>query len=141
MTNHYELLGISPDSTKSEIRHAYHKLALQYHPDKYFGPDKLFKKINDAYSVLMNDQTRDEYDKNLERFEHNLIMLEKWKMIIEAVSIKYNISDTTSNELNKLFDPSKYELGDAQLGKKMYENITNYIINKSVSHIVKMMFN
>ena len=65
MNEHYKELGVNPDAEKSEIKKAYRKLALEYHPDK--NPDNpdaedKFKKISEAYSVLSDEQKRAEYD-------------------------------------------------------------------------------
>ena len=62
--DYYEILGVKKDSTKSELKKAYRKLALKYHPDK--NPSKeaeeKFKKISEAYAVLYDDEKRKLYD-------------------------------------------------------------------------------
>ncbi len=63
--DYYQLLGISPDAGKDEIKKAYRKLALKYHPDR--NPDnpeaeEMFKKISEAYAVLMDPEKRAQYD-------------------------------------------------------------------------------
>jgi molecular chaperone DnaJ len=62
--DYYEILGISKNATKPEIKKAYRKLALKYHPDK--NPDKSaeekFKEISEAYAVLYDDEKRKLYD-------------------------------------------------------------------------------
>jgi len=67
--NYYEVLGVGRKSTGQELRSAYRKLALQYHPDR--NPDdhaaeERFKEVNEAYSVLSNPESRLRYD----RFGH-----------------------------------------------------------------------
>ncbi|NTV05981.1 MAG: DnaJ domain-containing protein, partial [Chlorobiaceae bacterium] len=62
---YYEVLGVSRSATKDEIKKAYRKLALQFHPDK--NPDNKdaeehFKEVNEAYEVLSNDDKRRRYD-------------------------------------------------------------------------------
>ena len=62
---YYEVLGVSRTATKDEIKKAYRKLALQFHPDK--NPDNKaaeehFKEVNEAYEVLSNDDKRRRYD-------------------------------------------------------------------------------
>ena len=65
LKNYYEILGIPRSATTDQIRTAYRKLLLKFHPDKNIG-DSYFeewsKKINEAFEVLMNAGLRAEYD-------------------------------------------------------------------------------
>ncbi len=65
MNDLYSALGVSKTATADEIKKAYRKLALQYHPDKNPGnkeyEDK-FKEISAAYSVLGDEAKRNQYD-------------------------------------------------------------------------------
>lgn len=62
--DYYEILGVSRDATKEEIKRAYRRLALKYHPDKSSDPDaeEKFKEISEAYAVLSDDEKRRQYD-------------------------------------------------------------------------------
>ena len=63
--DHYAILGISKTATDAEIKKAYRKLAMQYHPDKNPGnkeAEEKFKKIADAYAVLGDPEKRKDYD-------------------------------------------------------------------------------
>ena len=65
----YELLGVTPDVGIVEIKQAYKKQALRWHPDKCSEPnaEDVFKRINTAYSVLSEDSKRAEYNHSLSR--------------------------------------------------------------------------
>ena len=60
--DYYNILGVSRNASKEEIKRAYRRLAHQYHPDKNSGDDAKFKEINEAYQILGNDQRRQQYD-------------------------------------------------------------------------------
>lgn len=60
--DYYEILGIDKKSSKDDIKKAFRTLAHKYHPDKKTGDDAKFKEINEAYSVLSDDQKRAQYD-------------------------------------------------------------------------------
>ncbi len=64
--DYYELLGVSRDASADELKKAYRKMAMQYHPDKNHGnkeAEHKFKEINEAYDVLRDDQKRAAYDR------------------------------------------------------------------------------
>ncbi len=62
--NFYEILGVSADSTESEIKAAYRKLARQYHPDVNNSDEaiEIFKAVTKAYETLSNAEERKKYD-------------------------------------------------------------------------------
>lgn len=65
MENYYDLLGVAKTANEAEIKKAYRKLAMQYHPDR--NPDdksaeEKFKKINEAYAVLSDADKKRQYD-------------------------------------------------------------------------------
>jgi len=62
MHDYYEILGVAKNASKEDIKKAYRKLALKYHPDKNQGDDKRFKEINEAYQILGDEKKRNEYD-------------------------------------------------------------------------------
>jgi curved DNA-binding protein CbpA len=65
MADYYEILGISPAATSTEIRAAYKKLAMEYHPDRNAGDpeaEEKFKLINEAYHVLSDALKKSRYD-------------------------------------------------------------------------------
>jgi len=66
--NYYHILGVSTTATPQEIKLAYKKLAIQYHPDKHGGNsyfEEKFKAVSEAYQVLSHPQKRATYDLKL----------------------------------------------------------------------------
>ena len=62
--DYYEVLGVQRSASKDEIKDAYRKLAMEFHPDrnKDAGAEERFKEISEAYAVLSDDQKRETYD-------------------------------------------------------------------------------
>jgi molecular chaperone DnaJ len=62
--DYYEVLGVQRNAAKDEIKDAYRKLAMQYHPDRNKAPEaeEKFKEISEAYAVLSDDEKRQQYD-------------------------------------------------------------------------------
>ncbi len=60
--DYYEVLGVAKGASADEIKKAFRKLAVKYHPDKEGGDEAKFKEINEAYEVLKDQQKRQRYD-------------------------------------------------------------------------------
>nr|DAD32805.1 TPA_asm: hypothetical protein HUJ06_011656 [Nelumbo nucifera] len=69
--DHYTVLGLSRDASKEEIKEAFRKLALKFHPDKHLQSPKVvrdgatlkFKQVSEAYEVLIDDRKRSDYNR------------------------------------------------------------------------------
>eukprot|EP00941_MAST-03F_sp_MAST-3F-sp1_P000888 g888.t1 len=74
--NYYKILGLSRDANKREIKKAYRKMALEWHPDKHEGDAAKeaakvkFQDIGEAYEVLSDDELKGKYDRGEEVFEN-----------------------------------------------------------------------
>lgn len=62
--NYYDILGVKRDATQDDIKKAFRKLAMKYHPDAG-GNEQKFKEISEAYETLSNNEKRKEYDQFL----------------------------------------------------------------------------
>lgn len=66
MIDHYQVLGVSRDASRDEIRKAYRTLAMRYHPDhnptSQKEAEERFKEIHAAYEILGDDLARRQYD-------------------------------------------------------------------------------
>ena len=58
--DYYEILGVPRNATKEQIKEAYRRLVMQYHPDRNKSPEaeEKFKEISEAYAVLSDDEKR-----------------------------------------------------------------------------------
>lgn len=72
----YEILEIDPSSTADEIKIAYRRASMKFHPDKPSGDTEMFKKITDAYTILSNEQKRKYYDASLKTYVQGEIILD-----------------------------------------------------------------
>tara|TARA_B100001167_G_C16735999_1_gene288499 strand:+ start:171 stop:1040 length:870 start_codon:yes stop_codon:yes gene_type:complete len=73
MANYYDILGIGKSSGEKEMKQAYRDLARKYHPDVNPGDKKAeekFKKINEAYEVLSNPESKKKYDMYGDNWQH-----------------------------------------------------------------------
>lgn len=73
MIDFYELLGISMDSTKQEIKSAYREMVKKYHPDINNSEEanKIIRSLNEAKEVLLDDEKRKEYDSLLNEMKYS----------------------------------------------------------------------
>ena len=65
MSNYYDILGVNKSASESDIKKAYRKKAMEYHPDRNQNnpqAEEKFKQVNEAYAVLSDKQKKQQYD-------------------------------------------------------------------------------
>jgi DnaJ-class molecular chaperone len=97
MKDYYSILGISENATKNEIKKAYHKTALKYHPDKNKETEKLFKDAVEAYEVLYDDTKRRKY--NLSRK-----LKQDYKFVLPPEIFNFSKYFFSQDNINKFSD-------------------------------------
>uniref|UniRef100_A0A1B6KEU4 J domain-containing protein n=1 Tax=Graphocephala atropunctata TaxID=36148 RepID=A0A1B6KEU4_9HEMI len=102
--NCYEVLGVARDTSKSDIAKAYRKLAKKYHPDMYRKEEEKteaeanFKRIANAYEILKDDETRNDYDYMLDHPEEVYSHYYRYyrKRLVPTVDVRLVIAGTIS---------------------------------------------
>ena len=105
--DYYKILELEEDCTREEIKKNFHSLSLKYHPDKNNGEDSHFKKINEAYETLYDNEKRKRY--NIQRLFKNIEFTEEDHRLLE----KYYQQFINSNEF--------------RLMKLLYQSIPDHI--------------
>jgi curved DNA-binding protein CbpA len=94
---YYDLLNLPPDTSPDDIRRAFHRMALTIHPDRHrqsSDPEMqrqvyaIYKRLSEGYRVLMNHDTRREYDECLKRGERRLVKKERPRVKRDEDAIK-----------------------------------------------------
>ncbi|XP_015578969.1 chaperone protein DnaJ [Ricinus communis] len=125
-SSYYSILGVDAESSIEEIKRAYHRLAMQWHPDKWTGTPSLlseakckFQQIQEAYSVLSDHKKRKMYDIGLydpqeeEEEAEGLsdFVQEMWSLMAQErrKNKKYSMEElqTMLTEMVQDFEPSR----------------------------------
>ena len=107
--NYYKVLGVTRKTSKEEIKKAYRKLAMKYHPDKNKDnkeAEEKFKEISEAYAVLSNDEKRKQYD----------------RIGAEGFSRRYSQEDIfRGSDIGSIFQ--EFGFGDRFSGNDLFSNL------------------
>ena len=124
--DYYRTLGVAKDASQEDIKKAYRKLAMQYHPDvnKSAMANEMFLQINEAYNVLSNPDLKHRYDINLKYgFETRGLIVEQDKFR-QGDGRKYGTAYKYPNQEPRQPRPS----GRDDKGNKVSNSIMFYIL-------------
>lgn len=82
----YKILGITSSASQEEIKSAYKRASMKYHPDKG-GDEESFKQVQDAYSVLSNESKKKYYDASRKVYAKGEIILDSTKDIETKIKL------------------------------------------------------
>ena len=129
--DYYQLLGISPAASKLEIKEAYRKKSLQWHPDRNPGIDvtSMMQDINEAYKILNDDLSRTRYDKEYQEFikQREIRQPSPYKTESASWDYDYDIQDEDlKNDINNARTYAK-DLVDEFL-KNLKETLNDFVL-------------
>ena len=122
--NYYNKFGLKENATEWDIKVAYRKLALKYHPDKHGGDpnfDNIFKEINEIYETLSDKTKRQSYDYKLKVEKENRDRAST--KTTENSKPQYSPTNTTTNEYTK---SKEYEFPSKV--KNFFNTIVGWVI-------------
>ncbi len=142
----YDILGVSKNASKNEIRSAYKKLVIIHHPDKNKNSNSLetFRKIQMAYETLIDNQKRKKYD-TFDQMNNSLYIKNAYAYYYELVMDKCNECDISQDDreiIMNIFNPNDYrselETGNMTvIHQKITEKIFPIILKIVICNICK----
>lgn len=141
----YDVLGLDSKASQEDIKKAYRRLALKYHPDKYHSAEDKFKKINEAYQILSDPEKRILYD-DVNEFTKNtgsssMDYMEMLKTLIMVflstmrqkqlkkelkLSIHVTLDEIYRGDTKKLVISTKKWQGGGSITKNIYIPLANF---------------
>jgi curved DNA-binding protein CbpA len=124
MKNYYDILGLKKTATLEEIKLAYRKLAIKFHPDKNQGDryyEEWAKKINEAYEILGNLQKRAEYDKTNNGYSESNSYNNHSSNFHKSRDIEFEMLKHVHNLTNEFLNAKS----DLQNSKLIYDEIVS----------------
>ncbi len=112
--SYYKLLNVPENASIDEIKKNYRKLSLEFHPDRPNGNAEKFKQINEAYEILSNPQTRQQYDMSVLHPQMNQMppMDPFFDIFFNGMNLNHGFHGMNINGINisQLFKPAPIEV-------------------------------
>ena len=139
MKNYYNILEIDKNANKEEIKNAYKKLALKYHPDKNKdnknNAEEKFKEISEAYEVLSDEQKKYNYDNGQNIIINNHNPFDIFENIFKNHNTHININLNNLNNLNSSTNFSSTNTTTKIIGNQKIIRIEKTIKTSNGTHI------
>lgn len=143
MKNYYKILEINKNANKEEIKSAYKKLALKYHPDKNKTnkeeAENKFKEISEAYEILSDDQKKFNYDNGQNVVIHNHNPFDIFEHMFNNHHSSFNIDISNINSSFTSVNTSTQIIGNKKITRvEKTINTPNGVqttIEESISYI------
>ena len=137
MVNYYSVLGIGKNASKEEIKKAYHRSALKYHPDKNKNENSeaMFKKVVEAYEVLSDPYKKERYDNSIKyklnfdfKLSPEILNFSRYFFSDENIDKFTNISSVISKEISNLNLPPYFD--------SIFNNLSENFRNNTMRDLV-----
>jgi len=131
-SNCYKILGVSETASFKEIKQAYRKLSLQYHPDKNDNDGQKFKEVNEAYQFLKSERKKED---NRIKKEEGKGYAEFWKYQEEnSEGFRFYNTQNSSKFMND-FNVNEFQQQSHNKEKPISQKITHFILYSGLAII------
>lgn len=134
ITDFYRILGVSYDASFEEIKTAYRRLAMEYHPDRNKSPDaeQKFKEICAVYKILSNAEERRKYDKRLFAELKSWFEKKENESSSRNMSFENNINQNQNQESNQYSNNYTYQSNNENTYNTIHENTYKVFSNPTL---------